>query len=213
MSETSNSPIDALLGMIKSQLLDVNTALPGVIVTYSNGIATVLPTVKKRFTDGDTLNYPIIPNVRVCWPSFAGGAAGIKGPVNPGDRCLLVIAQQAVDGTDDRRMFDLQDAYAVMCDLGNSGSGDSGNNSDLTLFFGKANIRLTESGALHIHAPGGTVHETNGMIIRNTSGGATSFSFSGDLNHTDGTITSLGRRIDGTHTHKETGSVTDAPNP
>jgi len=76
MAETSNNPVEALMGLIRAQLLDVNTALPGVIVSYENGLARVAPTVKKRFADGDVLDYPIIPNVRVCWPSFAGGAAG-----------------------------------------------------------------------------------------------------------------------------------------
>lgn len=154
MAESSNNTLEALIGLIRSQLLDVNTAIPGVIVSYASGVAHVKPSVKKRFADGDVLDFPIIPNVRVCWPSFAGGSAGIKGPVKAGDRCLLVFAQQAVDGSDDRRMFDLQDAYAVMCDLGNVG-GDAGANNTLTMYFGSSYIRLTEGGALQINAPGG----------------------------------------------------------
>lgn len=172
MAESSNNPVDALLGLIQSQLLDVNTCLPATIVSYADGVARVSPTGKKRFADGDALDYPIIPNVRVCWPSFAGGAAGVKGPVKPGDRCLLVFSQQAIDGTDDRRMFDLQDAYAVMCDLGNAGAGDSGNNADMTMFFGAAYIRLTEAGALQINAPGGTTINTAACQL-NASGGTT----------------------------------------
>lgn len=160
MAETSNDLVEALQGMIRSQLLDVNTCMPGTIVSYANGLARVQPVGKKRFADGDALDYPVIPNVRVCWPSFAGGAAGVKGPVKPGDNCLLVIAQQAVDGSDDRRMFDLSDAYAVMCDVGNAGAGDSGNNDTMTMFFGAAFIKLTASGQLLINAPGGTVVTT-----------------------------------------------------
>lgn len=216
MAETSNNPVEALLGLVKSQLLDVNTALPGIIVSYENGLARVVPTGKKRFADGDVLDYPIIPNVRVCWPSFAGGTAGVKGPVKPGDKCLLVFSQQAIDGSDDRRMFDLQDAYAVMCDLGNAGPGDSGNNEDMTMFFGPAYIRLTAGGALNINAPGGTTintpstHNTGTLTTdgkltyqdgMSGSGGANGTAISGNLNHTAGTITSLGKKIDGTHTH------------
>lgn len=216
MAETSNNPVEALLGLVKSQLLDVNTALPGVIVSYENGLARVVPTGKKRFADGDVLDYPIIPNVRVCWPSFAGGTAGVKGPVKPGDKCLLVFSQQAIDGSDDRRMFDLQDAYAVMCDLGNAGPGDSGNNEDMTMFFGPAYIRLTAGGELNINAPGGTTintpstHNTgtlttDGLLTYQDGmtgiGGANGTTMQGDFNHTAGTITSLGKKIDGTHTH------------
>lgn len=160
MAEASNNPVDALLALIQSQLLDVNTCIPATIVSFSGGLARVQPTGKKRFADGDALDYPIIPNVRVCWPSFAGGLAGIRGPVKPGDPCLLVFSQQAVDGSDDRRMFDLQDAYAVMCNLGTVGASDSVNDNDMTMYFGPAYIRLTAGGALMINAPGGTVMNT-----------------------------------------------------
>lgn len=190
MSETSNNPVEALMGLVKSHLLDVNTALPGVIVSYSNGIAKVAPSVKKRFADGDILNYPIIPNVRVCWPSFVGGLAGIKGPVKPGDRCLLVFSQQAIDNSDDRRMFDLQDAYAIMVDLGNvNQAGDSVNNDDMTMFFGEAHIRITSTGVLNINAPGGINIDS------------TTTTFNSNIDHTVGSMTSLGKKVDGTHTH------------
>ena len=216
MAESSNNAIDALNSMMKSHLTDVNTAIPGVIVSYANGLARVAPTGKKRFSDGDVLDYPIIPNVRVCWPSFSGGSAGIKGPVKPGDRCLLVFSQQAIDGTDDRRMFDLQDACAIMCDIGNASVSDSTNNDDLTVYFGEAHIRLTASGELIINAPGGTTIETPSTVNKGTltteglltyqdgmsgAGGGGSTSISGNINHTGGTITSLGKRIDGKHTH------------
>lgn len=204
MAETSNNPVEAMLGLVKSQLLDVNTALPGIIVSYDNGLARVVPTGKKRFADGDVLDYPIIPNVRVCWPSFAGGTAGVKGPVKPGDKCLLVFSQQAIDGTDDRRMFDLQDAYAIMCDLGNAGISESDNNDDMTMFFGDAYIRLTAAGGLNIYAPGGSEIDSPNTY------------FQGNFHHTNGTITSLGKRIDGTHTHggiMTGGANTAVPNP
>ena len=162
------STIDTLLDLIKSQLLDVNTAIPGEIVSYSNGIASVRPVAQKRFADGDVLDYPIIRHARVCWPSFAGGTAGIKGPVTPGDRCLLVFAQQAIDGTDDRRTHDLQDAYAVMADLGNAGQSDSGNNSDMTMYHGSGMIRITAEGAINIEAPAGVM--IAGKVIQ--SGGS-----------------------------------------
>lgn len=215
MSESSGDVLEALQGLIRSQLLDVNTALPAVVVSYANGLAQVKPTGKKRYGDGDALDFPVIPNVRVCWPSFAGGAAGIKGPVQPGDRCLLVFSQQAVDGSDDRRMFDLQDAYAVMCDLGTVGLGDSSNNDDMTMFFGPAFIRITAGGALNINAPGGTTITTPSTLNTGTlttqglltyqdgmagTGAGNETTISGDINHSGGGITSNGKTLD-THVH------------
>ncbi|MGL6014111.1 MAG: Gp138 family membrane-puncturing spike protein [Shewanella oncorhynchi] len=148
------TPADALFDLIDSRLLDVNTCIPAIVTSYENGRASVQPTARKRFADGDVIDYPIIQNVPVNWPSFAGGSAGIKGPVRSGDTCLLVFAQQARDGSDDRRMFDLTDAYCVMLNLGSIG-GDAGNNSDMTIYFGGAHIRITEGGRLDINAPGG----------------------------------------------------------
>lgn len=216
MAESSTNIIDALVGLVRSQLLDVNTAIPGTIVSYANGLAKVKPTGKKHFADGDALEYPIIPNARVCWPSFAGGQAGVKGPVNPGDKCLLVFSQQATDGSDDRRMFDLQDVYAVMCDLGASAA-PSDDNATMMMFFGGAFLKLSSGGALTINAPGGVTITTpattntgtlttQGLLtyqagMSGTGSGGAAATISGDIVHVSGSITSLGKKIDGTHTH------------
>lgn len=214
MAESSNNIVESLQGLVKAQLLDVNTSFPGVIVSYSNGRARVAPSISKRFADGDVLPFPIINDVLVCWPSFAGGSAGVKGPINPGDKCLVVISQQAIDGTDDRRMFDLTDAYAVMVDLGAAGEGDSGNNDDMTLFFGSAHIRLTKAGALVINAPGGTTIETPSTTNTGTlttqglftyqsgmsGSGGSGTTISGNLTQTSGTLSSNGVALE-THTH------------
>jgi hypothetical protein len=230
MAESSNNPVDALLGLIQSQLLDVNTCIPATIVSYAEGVARVAPTGKKRFADGDALDYPIIPNVRVCWPSFAGGLAGIRGPVREGDPCLLVFSQQAVDGSDDRRMFDLQDAYAIMCNIGTVGKSDSVNDNDMTMYFGPAYIRLTEGGQLLINAPGGTTIDTpdtthtgnvktkgntaidgttlskgtitgqGGMGITGSGGGGATVAITGSVTQSGGSLTSNGIVLH-THTH------------
>ena len=71
MAEQSNNIADALQSMINARLLDVNTCLPAIILSYKNGLARVQPVGKKRFADGDELDYPVIPSARVCWPSFS----------------------------------------------------------------------------------------------------------------------------------------------
>ena len=163
--------VDALRKMVDSRLYEVNTSMPGTIVSYAAGRASVQPTPKKRFPDGDVLSFPILQNVRVCWPSFAGGTAGVKGPIKPGDKCLIVVAQQAVDGTDDPRRFDMSDAYVIPCDLG-SAVGESADNSGMTMFFGDAYLRITEGGELLINAPGGVsiagaVAQSGGVLTSN----------------------------------------------
>jgi phage baseplate assembly protein gpV len=98
------------------------------------------------------------------------------------------------------------------------------------MFFGAAYIRLTESGELNIHAPAGTNIDTPATTNTGTLttqgkltyqdglagfGGANGTAISGNLVHTAGSITSLGKKIDGTHTHggvQAGGSNTAVPN-
>lgn len=194
MAENTNA-VDALLALIQSQLLEVNTCLPGVIVSYAGGRASVRPTGRKRFADGDALDFPVIHDARVCWPSFAGGAAGVKGPILPGDRCLLVFAQQAVDGTDDRRAFDLSDCYVIPCHLGSVGSG--GDNASMSLFYGGAGVAVSASGQVTITAPAGVV------ITAPTVQASGSITAVGDVG-------GAGKSL-ATHRHNETGTITSTP--
>jgi hypothetical protein len=151
-------------------------------------VASVRPIGKKRFADGDELDFPAIPNVPICWPAFAGGQAGFSGPVTAGDKCLIVFAQQATDGSDDLRQFDMTDAYAVMCDPGNAGKGDS-----LSMFWGGASITIDAGGVVTIEAPGGLT--INGEVVQ-----------------TGGTMTSEGVVVS-THTHKgvQAGAANSGP--
>lgn len=217
MAESSNHMVEALMGLVQAQLMDVNTCLPATIVSYENGRARVAPSVKKRYADGDVLDFPIVPGVRVLWPSFAGGAAGVKGPVNPGDKCLLVVAQQAVDGSDDRRMFDLSDAYCIMCDLGGA-VGAAAKNDDMTVFYGGASVSLSKAGKVTITAPGGLEMVTPATTNTGTLTTDGLLTYKAGLTGT-GTGTVSNMTVDGvnvkTHTHSGVSSGpsnTGAPN-
>ena len=228
MAEQSDDFISSIRSLINSELIDVNTSINGVVTSYSGGLATVLPTANKQFQDGDSLPFPPIYNVPVRWPSFNGGKCGFKGPIRPGDNVHIMFVQQAKDGTDDQRRFDLSDAYCFPSDNGQVAQG--GNNDDTILYFGDAYIKLTEDGRMEINAPGGckTIAPTNlftgkvtvqglvtflaGMIGSTISGAA--FVLNGAVQFI-GTITSNGKDIASTHTHTgvqpgggTTGSVT-----
>lgn len=207
-------PVDALLELVQAQLLDVNTCLPAVVVSYADGRASVRPTGKKRFADGDALDYPVIHDARVCWPSFAAGMAGIKGPILAGDRCLLVFSQQATDGTDDRRRFDLSDCYVIPCDLGNAGSAPD--NVSMAVYYGSASVAITQAGQVMITAPAGVVINApvtslNSALAQGSpmGGGAATSTLIGPLN-VAGDVTAAGKSLS-THRHSETGSTTSTP--
>jgi hypothetical protein len=157
-----------------------------VVVSYSNGLATVRPTANKRFQDGEVLPFPSIFNVPVRWPSFNGGQCGFKGPIRSGDNVLVIFSQQAKDGTDDQRRFDLSDAYCIPAH--NSTEAQGGNNDDTVMYFGAAYIKITSGGAVEIVAPGG--HKIT----------APTTAINSDIAMT-GALTSNGKNISNTHTH------------
>lgn len=167
MAEVSNDFVDAMQSMIDGRLASVNTAIEGRIVSYADGYASIVPIGKKRFADGDELDFPAIHKVPIMWPSFAGGAAGCKGPILAGDGCLLVFAQQAADDTDDLRQHDMTDAYAIPFTKGAIGP----DNDAMTLFYGDASISISADGAMTIEAPAGLT--INGAVIQ-TGGQMTS---------------------------------------
>lgn len=210
-----NDELSALVALIRGEMLDVNTCIEAVIVSYGGGVASVRPLGKKRFADGDVLDYPVIDSVPVRWPTFSGGSAGVKGPVTAGDKCLLVFSQQAIDGTDDQRRFDLNDAYAVMCDGSQSSQG--GNNADMVMYFGSAYIALTPSGQLMVKAPGGVVMDAPSTVAKGTvtseglltyqagmsgTGGGDGTTISGTIAVTSGDVTADGISL---KTHKHSG--------
>lgn len=151
MSE--NDYLSSLRELIKSEMIDVNTSINGEIVSYSNGFATVKPLANKRYKDGDILPYPLIFKVPVRWASFNGGKCGFKAPITAGDKVLIVFSQQAADGSDDMRRFDLTDAYAIPID--NAVTGQGSNNEDALMWFGEASIKITKDGKIIMTAPAG----------------------------------------------------------
>jgi hypothetical protein len=226
MSEVTEDPLAALRGLIQSEMIDLNTSIPAVVVSYSGGLASVRPIGNKRFADGDSLPFPVIHAVPVRWPVFNGGSCGVRGPIKAGDKCHLVFAQQATDSTDDLRRHDLTDAYALMCD--NSANSQGGNDSDMVMYFGPAYIKITAAGKVEIKAPGGVLIDTpdtintgtfttqglftflNGMIGSTLSG--VSAVITGAINFV-GTLTSNGKNISDSHTHTGVDAGPDTSGP
>lgn len=198
MSESSTNTLEALSGFVKAHIREINTSMPGVIVNYANGIASVKPSVKKIYEDGESLDYPILQIGRVCWPSFAGGNAGVKGPIKAGDPCYIVFSQQPTDNTNDGRMFSLSDAYIIMCNTGKVVS-ESANNSDMIMYYGSASIKISNSGEIEINAPGGL--KINGNTVADGSMDVQEqFIYRNGMQGFGG-ATSNGKTMDETHRH------------
>lgn len=198
MAETSGDFLSSMRTLIQSELIDINTSIEGVIVSYDGGFATVRPIGNKRYADGDSIPFPEIRMVPVKWPVFAGGNAGLRGPIQAGDKCLIVFAQQAADGTDDMRRFDISDAYAVMVDGAQQSQGAS--NDSMVMYFGSAYVRLTAAGALEINAPGGITQTAPSNVMTGTVTSQGLLTYQAGISGV-GTSTSNGKNVGSTHTH------------
>jgi len=103
-------------------LRDIHTVIPAKIVTFDADKceAQVQPTAKYWRPDGELIDFPEIFEVPVRFIQGIGQKATICHAVEPGDECLLHIAEQALDywrtgaesPTDLR--FDITNAVAVV---------------------------------------------------------------------------------------------------
>ena len=88
---------EAIVPLIADALLDVHTAIPGIVKSFNalTGTVDVQPAVKRALAreDGSTAfeELPLISNVRVEWPG-AGGFE-LRFPLAAGDVVMLVFAE------------------------------------------------------------------------------------------------------------------------
>ena len=128
MIDTATPDLATAVGeAIRSFLSEINTAEPGVIVSYDavKQTASVQPSLKIGFTvDGirQVRSKPIVNHVPLMF--VGSGGRQIKVNVNPGDQVLLIFCHSSIDiwkskggevdpGDDDRKHH-LSDAIAIV---------------------------------------------------------------------------------------------------
>mgnify|MGYP007070230404 CR=1 FL=1 len=117
MQEFAQAVKDTSRGVLRG----VHTVLPGEIVDYDPAAATaqVRPVMQFRRPDGTYLDYPVLSGVPVLFPQGAGQRASIGFPVEPGDGCLILLAEESLDywrfsrQTEARLPFDLTNAVCI----------------------------------------------------------------------------------------------------
>lgn len=89
--------VDQIKLAIKEQVNNIHTCLPGEIVSVDKrkGLVEVQPKAQMTFSNGTTLDFPIIAGVPLVFPQ--GGDASITFPVKEGDQCLIVFSEQPLD--------------------------------------------------------------------------------------------------------------------
>ena len=164
MSETL---VEALQLMIESTTSEINTSVPGKIVSYNpkTNRATVQPIIPKKLANGETLLPPLIHEVPIMFPAsgMSGGKqAGIHLPIAPGDGVKLDFSNRSLenwlsgnnDAPDDPRQFDLSDCIATP---GLNSSGFEGNGSDMVLRMGDTSLTIKPDGSFSVGSPGAMI--------------------------------------------------------
>lgn len=213
--------VTALEDTVHGLLADhVNTHLEGRIVAYKNGRVDVKPIGNKNYTDGDSLEFPVLHDLPLCWLAGDNGEAGVKIPVKVGDKCLILFKQQPQEDGDveTTRRFSLADAHVLP---GTSYPDSHPGNDNVKLYYGEAFIEITPDGVINVNAPGGfnvTAPKStfsqqvismglltyNAGMVGNGGSGVTA-TINGKVVITDGSSTIGGKPF---NTHKHTGVTT-----
>lgn len=125
MSDTQTTPSFAqvLNDAIDSKLLELHTAMPGVIESYNakTGQANIAPSFKRKFVGKDAEPLPVISNVPIVHMRTA--TASIRMPIAKGDKVLLIFSERSIDAWKQsgglldpkhNRFHDLSDAFAIL---------------------------------------------------------------------------------------------------
>lgn len=121
--ELASTPGDPVHVAIEERLKDVHTCCPGIIRSFNAATQTavVQPAIKRIWVDDGPLDLPQCLDVPVQFPR--GGGFVLTFPVAPGDECLLVFSERAIDNwftngdtqePSEYRLHDLSDAFAVL---------------------------------------------------------------------------------------------------
>lgn len=143
--------------LLRNELSDIHTCLPGVIVSYDGQLATVRPGLDKLLGNGQSLSAPQIVKVPVCWPvgDINGGKALITVPLKAGDNVLLNFSERCLESwltgsngaPDDPRQFDLSDCFATPMLRPNTLKADTEN---VSIEYGPMSMKIAPDGTVTV---------------------------------------------------------------
>lgn len=169
VEQTSNEIKTVIKDWMNDKTDNLHTALPGKIVTFASGTnrASVQPVGNYKAKDERRIPYPVIYNVPVIFPTGAGGTAGITFPINPGDGCLLIFAEDNLEDflsggdSDDTRKHSLNDAICIPGLYSGGSTANAGNNSAVVIYNGGCRLTVNANG---IEVTGGGIKVAGDVV-------------------------------------------------
>ena len=91
--------VQQIKNTVQESLDGVHTCIPGEIVSFDAAKCTAIVKPKGKFKrpDGQKVDYPQIAQVPVHFQQSSSQESCICFPVKPGDGCLLLFSEQALD--------------------------------------------------------------------------------------------------------------------
>lgn len=171
----NNQVADAIEKTITNKINQINTCIPGEIVSWnqSTNMATVRPKGMRTFEDGRTLPYPLIVNVPVQHPVSNSGNSGVTLPIKSGDGCSIYFSQDNMQtflsktNTEDQRKFQLSDAFCSPGLYSSSIPNCTSNPNDVCLFNNNNKVVLGSNGFSGTLEDGTTFSFSGGDLVVN----------------------------------------------
>ena len=150
--------IKALYSKLNSSL---RVSMPAIIETYDfkQQKASIKINIKELFSDGSSIEYPVINNVPIIFPASGGGS--LTMPVKRGDGCLVVFADRDIKNwllgvnnarPSSRRQHHMSDAIAIIGLSSFNKISKAKNNTDILLNYDGSDVRLKPSGIVEIES-------------------------------------------------------------
>ncbi len=177
------TPEEAHSAQIEGRLKDLHTMLPGIIVSFDpeTQTASVQPAIKRIFIDKGAVNLPMCVDVPVAFPG--GGDFFLTFPVKPGDECILLFSERAIDNWHvsgntappaEYRLHDLSDGIAIvgLNSQPRKIAGFNATDTELRDRNGQTHITMKPDGTIkNVNAAGSTELTPAGQFIIKAPGG------------------------------------------
>ena len=158
--QTINSQVQIDQNQAADIMFRMRCAIPAIVQSYNASKNTIeaQPAIRERLVleDGSIryINLPLLINVPVAFPS--SGAASITFPISPGDECLIIFSDLAIDNfwvsgsiqnPIEVRRHDLSDGIAIPCSLSltrtrGAGKGMAIQGSPVTIKSSQASVEV-----------------------------------------------------------------------
>ena len=161
MSDVQITPslAEFVLDAIDSKMLDIHTAIPGIVVKFDaeKQLADIQPALKRKFSETQIEPLPVVTNVPVVYPRSSNSI--IYFPLVKGDSVLLLFAERSIDrwiskggivDPADVRKHHLSDGICVPGLFPSNKAFSVSKKENLCIEFGDAILTLSQSGKFKI---------------------------------------------------------------